>query len=253
MVRGILLFLWLASFWVASAADRAAAQTLPDGCPDIQGTYFCDGWSLYHQIQFDSHFQSFERIPDPDPVRNRTIYKISRWSPGYEDKKTSGYGVADGEKKERTTDIWGNKDHAITKCEDGTLDFYSEVDIHKTRISWYFKGDTLVKKFYKESRYWGRVLEDRTYPCKNIEGHPEAAAACNNHWCSWSMDQEKQDCYDRLCRQSKKNRFLCFKTNCDNNDWSKPTARSTALDRLDEAVEERKTKTDTPHDVAPAP
>ena len=40
MVKGILFFLWLASSWATLAADRAVAQTLPDGCPDIQGTYY---------------------------------------------------------------------------------------------------------------------------------------------------------------------------------------------------------------------
>ena len=251
MVKGILFFLWLASSWAALAADWAVAQTLPDGCPDIQGTYFCDAWSNYHQTQFDAHFQSFERIPDPDPARNRTIYRVFKYFPGYEDKKTSGILVADGEKKERTTDIWGNKDHAITKCEEGTLDFYVEQDIEKARVSWYFKGDILVKKVYKESRYWGRVLKDQIYPCKNIEGNPEAAAACNNHWCSWEMDQEKADCYERLCKHLRDDE-TCFIEKC-RNDWSKPIPRSAALDRLDEAVEERETKTDTPLDVAPAP
>ena len=253
MVRGILFFLWQAGSWVALAADRAAAQTLPDGCPDIQGTYFCDAWNPYHNEQW-GHFQSFERVPDPDPARNATIYKIFRYRPGYEDKKRGGILVADGEKKERTTDIWGNKDHSIAKCEGGTLSLHAEVDIHKRWISWYFKDDILVKKFFEEYRYSGRGILDQTYPCKKIEGNPEAAAACNNHWCSWSMDQEKADCYKRLCTHPPEGEGYngCFNKRCA-NDWSKPTARSAALDRLDEAVEERKTKIDTPRDVAPAP
>ncbi len=65
MVRGILFFLWLVSSWVSLAAD-GAAKTLPDGCPDLSGTYFCDGWSNYHQRQVGGHFHIFERIPDPD-------------------------------------------------------------------------------------------------------------------------------------------------------------------------------------------
>ena len=51
MVKGIILFLWLASSWAALAADKAAAQTLPDGCPDIQGTYYCDDWNIHHGEQ----------------------------------------------------------------------------------------------------------------------------------------------------------------------------------------------------------
>ena len=220
MVKGILFFLWLASSWAFLAADRAAAQTLPDGCPDIQGAYYCDNWSHYHARQF-GHFQRFERIPDPDPARNRTIYRVFKYKSPEEAKKARGGTlVADGEKKSR------GEDYAITKCEEGTLNFYVEQDIEKMRASWYFKGDILVKKVFK-TYYDGDVILDQTYPCKKIEGDPEAAAGCNNHWCSWSMDQEKQDCYDRHCRHRKKNRITCFKTNCG-NDWSKePTAHST--------------------------
>ena len=270
MVRGIFFFLWLASSWAVLAADRAAAQTLPDGCPDLQGTYYCDGWNLYHQSQ-DGHFQRFERIPDPDPARNITIYRVFKYDYDSSDEEAKKQGgllaylldqpeavsseeakkrgaifVADGKKK------WRDKDHSIVKCEEGVLNFYLEQDIEKTRASWYFRDDILVKKIFKESRYWGRVLLDQTYPCKRVEGDPEAASGCNNHWCSWAMDQETVNCYDRLCRHQKK-RLPCFYARCANKDWSKPTARSAALDRLDEAVEERKTKTDTPHDVAPAP
>ena len=86
MVRGILFFLWLASSWAALAADRAAAQTLPDGCPDIQGTYYCDNWSHYHKTQF-GHFQRFERIPDPEPPGNTTIYRVFKYKSPEEAKK----------------------------------------------------------------------------------------------------------------------------------------------------------------------
>ena len=101
MVRGILFFLWLASSWAALAADKAAAQTLPDGCPDIQGTYYCDGWNNYHQRQVGGHFQRFERVPDPDyPATNTTIYRVFRYKSPEEAKKARGsILVADGEKK----------------------------------------------------------------------------------------------------------------------------------------------------------
>jgi len=95
MVRCVLFFLWLASSWAALPADRAAAQTLPDGCPDIQGTYYCDGWNNYHREQ-DGHFQRFERIPDP--ARNLTIDRVFKYNV---DEKPKGGGlilVADGEK-----------------------------------------------------------------------------------------------------------------------------------------------------------
>ena len=219
MVKGILFFLWLASSWAALAADRAAAQTLPDGCPDIQGTYYCDGWSLHHHKQW-GHFQRFEYVPDPDPTRNLTIYRVFKYKSPEEAKKARGsVFVADGKK-------WQGEDYAITKCEEGTLSLYMEQDIHKLKASWYFKGDVLVKKVHKTYRYFGQgVILDQTYPCKKIEGNPEAAAGCNNHWCSWSMNQEKQSCFDRLCKHLEKDRD-CFYQNCA-NDWSKPTARST--------------------------
>ena len=225
MVKGILFFLWLASSWAALAADRAAAQTLPDGCPDIQGTYYCDHWNLYHREQW-GHFQRFERIPDPEPPGNTTIYRISKYKLGEETKRKGGILVADGEKKWRDQTSKSG-DYVVSRCEEGTLSFYAEIDINKTRGSYYYKGDVLVKKVHKTFRYFGEggILK-QTYPCKKIEGNPEAASACNNHWCSWAMDQEKQDCYDRLCRDRKKKRITCFKTNCA-NDWSKPTARST--------------------------
>ena len=224
MVRGILFFLWLASSWATLVADRAAAQTLPDGCPDIQGTYYCDSWSHYHQRQVGGHFQRFERVPDPEPPRNTTIYRIFKYQLGQEAKEKGGVLVADGEKKWRDQTSKSG-DYVVSRCEEGTLSFYAEVDIHKTRGSYYFKDDILVKKVFKEPRYWGRILLDHTYPCKKIEGNPEAAAGCNNHWCSWVMDQEKADCYDRLCKHLEKYQ-TCFNQNCG-NDWSKPTARST--------------------------
>ena len=219
MVRGILFFLWLASSWAALAADRAAAQTLPDGCPDIQGTYYCDSWNHYHQRQVGGHFQRFERIPDPEPPGNTTIYRVFKYkSPDEAKKKGGSILVADGEKK------WRGKDHSIARCEEGTLSLYIEQDIHKVRASWYFKGNVLVKKFHK-TYYDGDGILKQTYPCKKVEGNPEAASACNNHWCSWSMDKEKADCYARLCEHLEKDED-CFSQNCG-NDWSKPTARST--------------------------
>ena len=223
MVKGILFFLWLASSWAALAADRAAAQTLPDGCPDIQGTYYCDYWSIHHREQ-GGHFQRFERIPDPEPPGNTTIYRVFKYkSPDEAKKKGGSILVADGEKK------WRGKDHSIAKCEEGTLSLYIEQDIYKVRASWYFKDDILVKKFHKTYRYFGEggILK-QTYPCKKVEGNPEAASACNNHWCSWSMDQEKADCYKRLCNPLPEGEGYegCFNKRCA-NDWSKPTARST--------------------------
>ena len=142
------------------------------------------------------------------------------------------------------------KDFARNSCENGTLKLYAEVDIYKISASWYFKGDILVKKVF-ETYYDGDVIKDRIYPCKSTDD-PEAAAACNNHWCSWEMDKEKAACYKNLCQHSATPED-CFHEKC-RNDWSPPpTPRTTALDPLDEAVEERKTKTDTPHDTAPAP
>lgn len=278
MVKGILFFLYVASSWASLAADRAAAQTLPDGCPDLQGTYCCDNWNSYHGKQA-GHFQRFERIPDPDPARNATIYRVFRYNYDSSDeeakkqyqrslfqtlmrlpeavsseeaeKRGGARLVADGKKLERTRDIWGNKDHVVSKCEGGTLSLYSEVDIHTTSASWYLKGNILVKEYYRALRSGGNEYVN-IYPCKKIEGNPEAAAACNNRRCSWSMDEEKGVCYRRLCADPKKDQD-CFIQNCGGYDWSKPTAHSTASDRLDEAVEERKTKINTPHDTTPAP
>ena len=245
MLGVMVFFLSLASFWPLWAAE---AKVFPDGCPDLSGTYFCDDWNIYHNDQ-NGRFQSFKNAKYKDGA---TLYKIEEYRPDQEAEKETSYLIANGEKIERTTDIWGNKDHAVTKCEDGTLKFYAEVDTHKIWTSWYFKGDILVKKFYQTHRYFGQgVMVDQIYPCKRTDD-PEAAAACNNHWCSWEMDQEKADCYKNLCENSASPEG-CFNEKC-RNDWSKPaTPRSTALDRLDEAVEERKTKTDSPHDSAPAP
>ena len=118
MVKGILFFLWLASSWAALAADRAAAQTLPDGCPDIQGTYYCDHWNLYHQDQ-EGHFQRFERVPDPNSARNLTIYQVFKYKSLEEAKGEGGIIlVADGKKKSE------GKDYMVTKCEEGTLRLY---------------------------------------------------------------------------------------------------------------------------------
>ena len=94
----MVFFLSLASFWPLWAAE---AKVLPDGCPDLNGTYFCDHWSNYHNKQF-GHFQSFERIPDPDSKRNATIYRMTKYRPGEEVGK-AGWGtlVADGKKMAR--------------------------------------------------------------------------------------------------------------------------------------------------------
>ena len=82
----------------------------------------------------------------------------------------------------------------------------------------------MVKKVY-ETYYDGEGILDQTYPCKSTDD-PEAAAACNNHWCSWEMDQEKADCYKNLCKNSASPEG-CFNEKC-RNDWSKPaTPRST--------------------------
>ena len=54
----------------------------------------------------------------------------------------------------------------------------------------------------------------------------KAADACNGHRCSWEMDQEKADCYARLCKHLKDDQ-TCYKTKC-RNDWAKPDPRSTA-------------------------
>ena len=197
----------------------AEAKVLPDGCPDLSGTYFCDSWSNYHNRQVGSHFQSFERIPDPDSTRNATIYKIEKYQPGREAEKGISINIADGKNYQN------GKDFSRNSCENGTLKFYAEEDIYKVSASWYFKGDILVKKVYKEYRYSGRGILDQTYPCKSTDD-PEAAAACNNHWCSWEMDQEKADCYKNLCQHSKTPEG-CFNEKC-RNDWSKPaTPRST--------------------------
>ena len=72
MLRAMVFFLSLASFWPLWAAK---AEVLPDGCPNLNGTYFCDGWSNHDNRQL-GHFQRFERIPDPDPKRNATIYRL---------------------------------------------------------------------------------------------------------------------------------------------------------------------------------
>ena len=140
-------------------------------------------------------------------------------------------------------------DHSVIRCEEGTLKLYSEAHIHKMWASWYFKGDILVKKVFKTYRYFGQdVIKDQIYPCKNTDD-PEAAAACNNHWCSWEMDKEKAAyspgccldfcwcswemdkekaaCYKNLCQHSATPEG-CFNENC-RNDWSPPpTPRSTA-------------------------
>ena len=44
--------------------------------------------------------------------------------------------------------------------------------------------------------------------------------------CSSELDQEKADCYARLCKHLKDDQ-TCYKTKC-RNDWSKPDPRSTA-------------------------
>ena len=95
MLGVMVFFLSLASFWPLWVAE---AKVLPDGCPDLSGTYFCDDWSNYHNSQFNPHFQSFERVPDPDPARNITIYRVFRYKAGEESKKKGAIFVADGEK-----------------------------------------------------------------------------------------------------------------------------------------------------------
>ena len=96
MVRGILFFLWLVSSWVSLAAD-GAAKTLPDGCPDLSGTYFCDGWRTTTKDKLVATFISLSASPTPTPHRNATIYKMTRYKPSEEVGK-AGWGalVADG-------------------------------------------------------------------------------------------------------------------------------------------------------------
>lgn len=119
-------------------------------------------------------------------------------------------------------------DYIVSSCKDGVLKFHGEVDIHKTQGSYYFKGDILVKKVYKTYRYLGQgVILDQTYPCKRTDD-PEAAAACNNHWCIWEMDQEKAACYKNLCENSA-SPAGCFNEKC-RNDWSRPPTPRTTVD-----------------------
>ena len=217
MLGVMVFFLSLASFWPLWVAE---AKVLPDGCPDLSGTYFCDDWNIYRSKQF-GYFQSFERIPDPDPARNITIYRVFKYKAGKweESKKKGAIFVAD-EKK------WRGEDHSLVKCKEGVLNIYIEQGIRKKRASWYFKGDILVKKVY-ETYYDDDPISDRTYPCKRTDD-PEAAA-CNNHWCSWQMDQEKAACYEKLCKHSSENREICFNEKC-RNDWSKPTTPRSTVD-----------------------
>ena len=84
----------------------------------------------------------------------------------------------------------------------------------------------MVKRVY-ETYYDGEGISDQTYPCKRTDD-PEAAAACNNHWCSWEMDQEKAACYQRLCKHLKDDEG-CFNRKC-RNDWSKPPTPRSAVD-----------------------
>ena len=212
MLGVMVFFLSLASFWPLWAAE---AKVFPDGCPDLSGTYFCDGWNIYHSDQA-GHFQSFQNTKHKNGT---TLYKIEKYRPGRESEKETSYHAADGETYHE------GKDSARNSCENGTLKFYAEIGIRKVRISWYFKGDILVKRDY-ETYYDDDLLSDLTYPCKSTDD-PEAAAACNNHWCSWEMDQEKADCYKNLCKNSA-SPAGCFEEKC-RNDWSRPpTPRSTA-------------------------
>ena len=70
---------------------------------------------------------------------------MTRYKPSEEVGK-AGWGalVADG--KKWIDKAWG--DHSIVECEEGTLKFYSQVDIQKVWAAWYFKGDILVKKVF---------------------------------------------------------------------------------------------------------
>ena len=94
MLGVMVFFLSLASFWPLWVAE---AKVLPDGCPDLSGTYFCDSWGNHDNRQL-GHFQSFERVPDPDSTRNTTIYRIFKYRPGEEAKKKGGILVTDGKK-----------------------------------------------------------------------------------------------------------------------------------------------------------
>ena len=95
MLGVMVFFLSLASFWPLWAAE---AKVFPDGCPDLSGTYFCDHWSNYHNKQA-GHFQAFERVPDPDPARNITIYRVFKYRGEEEESKERGaIFVADGKK-----------------------------------------------------------------------------------------------------------------------------------------------------------
>ena len=119
-------------------------------------------------------------------------------------------------------------DYIVSSCKDGVLKFSGEVDIYKTQGSYYFKGDILAKKVFK-TYYDGDGILDHTYPCKRTDD-PEAAA-CNNHWCSWEMDQEKADCYKNLCQHSATPEG-CFNEKC-RNDWSPPPTPRTTIDLVD--------------------
>lgn len=93
----MVFFLSLASFWPLWAAE--ANKVIPDGCPDLSGTYFCDTWSVRHSKQL-GHFQSFENTKHKNGT---TLYKIEKYRPGQEAEKETSYLVANGEKIERTT------------------------------------------------------------------------------------------------------------------------------------------------------
>lgn len=52
----------------------------------------------------------------------------------------------------------GSCNHQVRR---GTLSFYTEQGFHKTRASWYFRDDILVKKVFKEYRYFGGGYDHR--------------------------------------------------------------------------------------------